>query len=447
MLEKYVDKRFVLERFRSSPVGPHIDGFAEALLKSGYAWQTGASCLRHAVHVGRWSAAQGLAIEALDEAAIEAFEAHLGSCECAYERAGGHERAGARARVFLTYLREIGVTAAAPVDEQVEPEPLVEFREWMQRQRGSSDWTLRAYSRPVRGLIERLGEDPAHYGPRALRNAVLEMAAGHGTSKAQQVATATRMFLGFLAVTGRCRPELADAIPRVAAWSQTTLPKHLPPEDVDKLIASCDSTRPATKLRDRAILLLLARLGLRADDVISLRLGDFDWADASFRVCGKGRREARLPLPQDVGDAVLAYLEHGRPRVRSEHVFLTARAPWRPLGSGTTIAFVVDRAIGRAGVDAPTRGSHLLRHSAATAMLREGASLPSIGAVLRHRTIETTTQYARVDGKLLGQVAQPWPQPAALDPDSDALPGKDGTAEFDQLRKVAQPWPGEVAPC
>jgi integrase len=197
------------------------------------------------------------------------------------------------------------------------------------------------------------------------------------------------------------------------------------------------------KLRDRAILLLLARLGLRADDVMSLRLGDIDWADASFLVCGKGRWEARLPLPQDVGDAVLTYLEHGRPRGQNDHVFLAARAPWRPISSNATIANVVGRAIKRTGVQAPSRGSHLLRHSAATTMLSEGASLPSIGAVLRHRTLETTKQYARVDSVLLGQVAQPWPETASLEP----APAEGCTVDLDRLRLVAQPWPGEVSPC
>ncbi len=435
MLETYFKGDFVLERFRLSPVGPYIDGFAESLLSAGYTWHTGRKCLGYAVHVGRWSALQGLAIEALDEEAICGFEAHLASCTCPYERAGSHDRAGARARVFLAYLREIGVAAPALANKRVESERLLEFRAWMRRQRGASDRTICAYNRPVRGLVERLGEDPVQYGPQAIRAAVLAMVAGHGTSKAKQVATATRMYLGFLAVTGRCNPYLADAVPRVAAWSQTTLPKHLPAEDVDKLIASCDSATPRTKLRDRAILLLLARLGLRAGDVMSLRLGDIDWAAGSFRVCGKGRREGRLPLPQDVGDAILSYLEHGRPRVPDDHVFLTARAPWRPIGSNATVANVVGRAVERAGVQAPSRGAHLLRHSAATAMLREGASLPYIGAVLRHSTIETTHQYARVDSALLGQVAQPWPKVAEI----DGATANGGT--------VPQPCPGEVPSC
>lgn len=311
--------------------------------------------------------------------------------------------------MFLGYLREVGVVRPVHRNEQpTDPQALVEFREWMRRHRGVSDWTLRAYSRPIRGLIERLGELPAQYGPQALRRAVLEMAEGYGISQAKQITTATRMFLRYLAVIGGCSPHLADAVPGVAAWSQTTLPKHLPAEEVDKLVASCDCAK-LSGLRDRAILLLMARLGLRAGDVVALRLADVDWADGSFRVCGKGRREARLPLPQDVGQAILAYLERGRPRMQSKYVFLTARAPWGPIGSSATISGVVRRAIRRAGVDAPSCGAHLLRHSAATAMLREGASLASIGAILRHRSVETTVQYARVDGRLLSQVAQPWP--------------------------------------
>jgi site-specific recombinase XerD len=219
------------------------------------------------------------------------------------------------------------------------------------------------------------------------------------------------MFLRYLAVMGRCSPYLCDAIPTVAHWRQTTLPQFLPQEEVEKLVASCHPTIRAG-LRDRAILLLLARLGLRARDIVNLRLSDIDWGSGSFRVAGKGRREASLPLSQEVGDALLAYIERDRPLVGHSQVFLTVRPPFRPFACSGTVAGAVKRAIDRAGVSAPTRGAHLLRHSAATAMLRDGASLTGIGIVLRHQSIETTTLYARVDKRLLQQIAQPWPEVA-----------------------------------
>ncbi len=439
MLDKYLEAPFALARFRSSPVGPYVDGFAAVLYEWGYAQGAGSSCLRHAVHLGRWAAGHGVEVEAFDEGVIGGFVAHLGACTCPLERAGSHERAGTRVRVFLEYLRSIGVAPpAAAVPTPPVPRVLAEFRDWMLQYRGVTKATVKAYSGAVRGLISRLGDDPSRYAPQALRATVLALAAGYGTSKAEQVVSATRAFLGYQAVIGRCSPDLANAVPKVAAWKQTTLPKHLPAEAVEQLLASCNAHTPAGQ-RDRAVLLFLARLGLRAGDVMSLRLPDIDWADATFKVAGKGRRQVRLPLPQDVGDAVLTYLESGRPQVAFDHVFVTVRPPWRPLTSSATVAYIVGRAITRAGVDAPTHGSHLLRHSAATGMLREGASLASIGAVLRHRALETTEQYARVDGRLLREVAQAWP-------DDTPRPSDEQPAYLRLLGQMAQPWL-EVSPC
>jgi site-specific recombinase XerD len=173
------------------------------------------------------------------------------------------------------------------------------------------------------------------------------------------------------------------------------------------LIATCDATTP-TGARDRAVLLLLARLGLRAGDVIALRLDSIDWSQATITVLGKGRRETRLPLPQDAGDAVLDYLKRGRPRVRRVELFLTLRAPFKPL-CGSTMSTIVRRAIDKGGIVAPTKGANLLRHSAATAMLRGGATLDMVGSVLRHRSPDMTAHYAKVDVSMLQQIAQPWP--------------------------------------
>jgi integrase/recombinase XerD len=162
-------------------------------------------------------------------------------------------------------------------------------------------------------------------------------------------------------------------------------------------------------VRDRAVLLFLARLGLRAGEVAQLKFRDIDWDNGLITVCGKGRREERLPLPQDVGSATLRYLQYHRPRWHADEMFITARAPFRSL-TRWAITCIVRRALARAGVKAPNNGAHVLRHSAATTMLRQGASLAGIGTVLRHRSPRTTAHYAKVSFGLLSVIAQPWPE-------------------------------------
>jgi integrase len=178
---------------------------------------------------------------------------------------------------------------------------------------------------------------------------------------------------------------------------------------VSRLIAACDGEAVARR-RDRAIVLLLARLGLRAGDVAQLRLADIEWQMGSLRVSGKSRYEVRLPLPQDVGDAIAAYLECRPSAGQSDRVFLRTIAPCRPFRRGDGISSVVRRLMKRAGIVTPVKGAHVLRHTAATEMLRHGVPLEKIGLVLRHRGIDTTAYYAKADVALLKQVAQPWPE-------------------------------------
>jgi site-specific recombinase XerD len=218
------------------------------------------------------------------------------------------------------------------------------------------------------------------------------------------------MFLRFLIAEGQCTVGLDAAIPTVAHWRLASLPRHLSPKDVERLIASCDRASDVGR-RDRAILLLLARLGLRAGDIVHLRLSDIDWKDASIQVCGKGHRQTQLPLTQEVGQAIVAYLKKGRPQINADTLFIRCRAPFYAFSSSAAISDVVDRALRRAGVVRPSRGAaHLLRHSLATSLLRQGKSLEDIGAILRHRSIETTQIYAKVDIPSLRQIAQPWPE-------------------------------------
>lgn len=180
-------------------------------------------------------------------------------------------------------------------------------------------------------------------------------------------------------------------------------------DELQRLIAACDGDTP-TRCRDRAIILLLSRLGLRAGDVAQLRGPDVDWENGTLQVMGKGRYQVRLPLPQDAGDALLRYLGY-RPRVdHTDRIFLRSIAPFRPFVSGDGVSGVVSRALQRARIEAPTQGAHLLRHTAATEMLRNGVPLDRIGLVLRHRSIDMSAYYAKVDVAQLRQIAQPWPE-------------------------------------
>ena len=224
-------------------------------------------------------------------------------------------------------------------------------------------------------LLAGLGNDPEAYDAALVRRVILDEAKRSSPPHVKTMTTAIRGYLRFLATAGLCRPGLDHAVPIIPQWRLSALPRYLPASSVEHVMACCDLTKPHG-VRDRAILLLLARLGLRAGDIMTMRLDDIAWNEGAIRVCGKGRREIRLPLPQDAGDAILDYLSRARPSVDDVRIFLRSSAPFRPFKGPSVISGVVRLALERAGIaDAPTRGANLLRHSAATSMLRAGASL------------------------------------------------------------------------
>ena len=226
--------------------------------------------------------------------------------------------------------------------------------------------------------------------------------------RAKLLTTALRSFLRYARYCGAVTLDLAAAVPAVAHWSMSSIPRAIPADAVRQLLAAIDR-RTATGCRDYAILLLLARLGVRASEVARLELDDLDWHAGQITVRGKrGVREA-LPLPTEVGAAIAAYLRQGRPPSSSRRVFLRAHAPTGGFAGPSAIADVVRRALGRAGVTAPTKGAHQFRHALATRMLHDGASLTEIGEILRHRSPETTMIYAKVDLDALRTLALPWP--------------------------------------
>lgn len=278
----------------------------------------------------------------------------------------------------------------------------------MRLHRGVTESTLAQYLPLVHEFQVALGDEPSTYSVGQIRDFIFAVSNKHGEARTRSTVNAVRMFLRFLATYGHCSAELVTAVPRIARWRLAALPRYLGSDDIDRLIATCDPACVAGA-RDRAIMLLLARLGLRAGDVRGLRLPAIDWHQGRLQVMGKGRCETWLPLPQEVGDAICHYIEQFRPRIDDDHVFLRLHAPLGPLLSSGPVSKVVRRAIQRAGIASPSLGAHVLRHSAATAMLREGVPLDLIGSVLRHRSVESTAHYAKVDDRLLQAITQPWP--------------------------------------
>jgi site-specific recombinase XerD len=408
MLETYFSASKMRAHLRSGPSGPYLDGFAAGLERQGYSADTAVRYLRAAAHLGHVVARRRAMPSEID---LAAFSKHLRSCRCARAMGGRrnhHTIFGAR--LFRRHLVEIGVCqpAAEPL-QRAEPRLVTHFKEWLRKHRGASDATIRLYARDAAHLIVALGGDPERWEPAAIRSFFLDCASRCGEGTVEKLATSLRAFLRRLAVEGRCRAGLADVVPAYARWRLADLPRYLAAEQVNRLTAASDG-EVVQRRRDRAILLLLARLGLRAGDVARLRLDDIEWETGSLRVSGKSRYEVRLPLPQDVGDAIAAYLADRPSTCPSDHVFLRNIAPCRPFRNGDGVSSVVRRLMLRAGVVAPVKGAHVLRHTAATEMLRHGVPLEKIGLILRHRGVDTTARYAKADVALLKQIAQPWPE-------------------------------------
>jgi len=398
---------------RTAPKGFLLDSFSRELIHSRYANRTARQSIRAAEHMLHLAARRHIPLGNWKADLFPAFCRYLsgrnssrGYLGCYRYRDTQSLMAGAH--LFLEHLQKIGVITA-PAEQSVTPLPLVAFRRWMTEQRGTGDATVDNYDRYLVKFLDRYGEDQRHFTAQGLRRFYLESAQNRGVGPRKICATALRLFIRFLIAEGQCAPGLEGAIPTLPTWRLTELPRYFQPAEVERIVGSCDPATPAG-LRDRAILLLLARLGLRAGDVAGLRLGDIDWREACVVVSGKGRRETRLPLTQEVGDAIVAYLKYSRPPADFDFLFVGSLAPFRPLPNGCAVSQIVKYAIRRAGVTPPSRGAaHLLRHSVATSLLRHGASLQDIGAILRHRSIVSTQIYAKVDVKSLGQIAQPWP--------------------------------------
>lgn len=318
---------------------------------------------------------------------------------------------------FMTWMHSKGFIAAKALqpEKRSDVDALVdEYSAYLLTERGLASTSTVAYASLAHRFLDYTcpnGQpDLRTLAADKIRTYVVREARKYRTSKAASLLTAVvRSFLRFAHYRGHIDRPLTGAVPAVAHWSMASIPRGLPLEAVRRVLAESKCRRSPCGLRDYAILLLLARLGLRAREIMLLELEDIDWANACIHVCGKGRRERPLPLPHDVGQAIAKYLREGRPTSSCRRVFLRARAPWRGVAKSSSISIIVYRALKRARVQSASHGAHQFRHSLATNMLRRGASLTEISQVLRHRDPNTTRLYAKVDLGALREVALPWP--------------------------------------
>lgn len=409
MLEIYFSAPRMLGHLRRGPSGPYMDGFAALLKRDGYSFDTAVRYLRAAAHLGHFVLEQG---GTLAEINLSAFGEHLQTCRCPRSKGGrGNHHTPFGAKHFRDFLRTIGVCQFENATPEVrkEPELATSFKQWLRKHRGAADPTIKQYARDAAGLMMELGDNPSCWNATDVRKYFMRRSDQVRSASVEKPITSLRAFLRYLAVEGKCPADLDKAVPAYASWRLAELPRHLTAEQVNGLIAASDGVSPGRR-RDRAILLLLVHLGLRAGDVAQLRLADIEWETGSLRVCGKSRYQVRLPLPQEVGDAIIAYLECRSSACQSDHVFLRSIAPYRPFLNGDGVSSAMKRLMNQAGVITPFKGSHALRHTAATEMLRHGVPLEKIGLVLRHRGVDTTAYYAKADVVQLKQIAQPWPE-------------------------------------
>jgi site-specific recombinase XerD len=390
----------------AGPLQEYAPGFAAELARLGYTAGSASVQMLTVAHLSRWLAAEGLDAAGLTPAVAERFLAD--------RRAAGYTRhLSPRALApLLGLLRRLG---AVPVPPLAGPGTAAEvllgrYRAYLAGERGLAAGTISHYVAGARLFLDRaagadLGGLP-DLAAAGVSGFVAAECRGRGTGSAKMLVTALRSLLRFLFADGLLAADLAGAVPAVAGWRAAGLPRALPAGHVAALLACCDRETPAGR-RDFAVLMLLARLGLRACEVAALGLDDIGWRAGEIVIRGKGRRDERMPLPADVGEALAGYLRGGRPAgAGSRAVFVRALAPAGPLSAGAVKA-VVRRACRRAGL--AEAGAHRLRHTAAVQMLRAGSPLAEIGQVLRHRSAATTAIYAKVDHAALAALALPWP--------------------------------------
>jgi site-specific recombinase XerD len=408
MLEQVYRRPIGWARRRSGPLGPHVDGFVVFEKQLGFARLTLQEDLRIVSALNEWLQKHRQGAVDLNEARLEEFIRYR-------HRRHPHCHSGRPTLTrLLCYLRESGIIPPA------EPEPesnaierlLAEFADYLTKDRGLVQTTVaRCLSMVRRFLVHQFTSQDIHLEALKARDVscfVVDFARKTSPVRAKDMVSALRAFFRWLRFNGSIELDLSAAVPSVVNRRLCSIPIAIPQKQVRLLLRSCNRGTPLG-LRDYAVLLLLARLGLRAGEIAKLRLEDIHWREGEITVPRKPGRSERLPLPCDVGKALVAYIRNGRPSCSERRVFLCMKAPYRGFDYPNAVTYIVNSALRRAGLKPKRRGAHLLRHSLATNLLEKGATLTEIGQLLGHETSDATEIYAKVDFEALRSVAQPWP--------------------------------------
>ena len=408
MIDKFYSPGIPLDYLRHGPVGLHIDGFANLLFDQGYTTDVGRQKIRLVADLSAWFGKRRLRVKDLNEARIGEY----------LERRRKQlllRRGDWRTSVQL--LHHLRQEAIIPNSQQVfcdSPMNRItrEYAHFLSQLRGLSQVTIDNYLPITRRFLEtRFPGGKVCLGKLCVGDVtdfIVRDSSAFCPRRVQLTTSALRSFLGFLLHAGKIKVNLAASVPTVANWRLGELPQFLEPEQVDKLLSSCNQNSRSGR-RDYAVLLLLARLGLRAGEVVHLSLENINWTAGELLIRGKSAREDRLPLLPEVGRALAEYLKRDRPACACRRVFIRLPAPRQGFLGSSTVCCILRRALARAHLHPPHKGAHLLRRSLATTMLRRGASLTQIGEVLRHQLAQTTEIYAKVDVAALRALAQPWP--------------------------------------
>jgi site-specific recombinase XerD len=397
-----------IERLRQGPLSEHLDAYATAVAEQGYAHHSIGRQIVAMADFSRWLKHKHIEIETLDHQVVDRY-LHFRRRQ---QRVGRGDAKALDRMLSMLHQKGIVKPSQPSVSDNAHSKIAAEFHSYFLRELGRSPSTAKNYvpfiDQFLRERFQNKTPDPASLRAPDVTGFVMRHAHQLSPVRAGIMVTALRSFFRYLLRRGAIVTDLAGCVPAVPHWSLSTLPRFLPAAAVEKLLKRCDG-KTAVGRRNHAILLLLARLGVRAGEVIKLSLDDIDWASGQISIHGKGGRLAQLPLPADVGTAVAAYLRRDRPPSASRRVFLRHRAPITGFANSSTLSSIVRRALKHAGIESAHTGAHVLRHSLATSMLRQGGSLDEIGELLRHQSPNTTAIYAKVDVAALHTLALPWP--------------------------------------